>query len=187
MNFEESKKALLQLNLTTDDTKSFEKRGNLATQFADSIDKIVQFMKSDTKDVGNRKLTYLSYREVDNPANTANLTLAYDTQNIFLSSDETRSLKDLGIGNEGREALVHLVKFKIDKIVPTGHFGYKFSKACEALEITMEDYDEDRENLPWNAIRAKYNSSDDMKTLRSDAKAGDEWNEIKHIFITPVE
>ncbi len=177
-----ARKMLAELSLTDDDKKRFSPRGSLASQLTDSIGKVVLVIGTTTKELkSGSELTVLQLAQEQDQSQRADLTPAYDLQNIYLSTDKETSLLDMGVGNEGRNALAQVAVFQVDSIVPTGKFPFKFSKGAQELGIAI-----DADDIDWVALRAKYNSDAKFTVARDDADRDISWLEIQHIFISPV-
>lgn len=182
LNFKEAKAILMKLPLTVDDKKKFSPRGSLATQLLDSVSKVLTTVGYDFKTFGETKLLYLKIANDETSKIVANLTVAYDLHNLFLSSDKETSLHQMGVGNDGEKGLVHLASFTVDAIVPQGIYPMKFSRASEVLKISVDD---DNKDIPWGELRKLYNSEPAMQKARLDME-DIAWKEIKHIHITPI-
>ena len=178
-----AREILSSLSLTDDDVKRFSPRGSLASQLATSIGKIMCIIGITTKSFGDTELTVLQLAQEQDASVRADLTIAYDLQNMYLSSDKETSLHELGIGNEGSQALDLVAAFQVDDITETGTFPFKFSRAAQDLDISIGA---DSSDIDWKKLRTKYNESADMKAMRTDAERDISWLEIKHIYITPI-
>jgi hypothetical protein len=181
----DSLEILATMPLTEDDKKRFSPRGSLAIQLADSIGKALFVSGYNTKKFAGTELTRLEIAEESTSVLKANLTIAYDLQNVYLTSgkgeEHPQSLQELGIGNEGRDALAHLANFTVDEIVETGTFPFKYSKACQSLGIGFGE-----DIADYKALSKLYNSSPDMQVARDDADKDISWLEIRKIYITPI-
>jgi len=179
---ETARKMLADLSLTEDDKKRFSPRGSLASQLEKSIGEVMLVIGTTTKETKNgAELTVLQLAQSKVQSERADLTPAYDMQNIFLSSDKDTSLYDIGVGNEGRNALSQLAVFQVDDITDTGKFPFKFSRAAQELDIEIDATD-----IDWVKLRAKYNKDEKFQVARDDADRDISWLEIRHIFISPV-
>lgn len=181
----ESLEILETMPLTEDDKKRFSPRGSLAVQLEQSIGQSLFVSGYKTKKFGDTELTQLKIAEEKSAVVKANLTVAYDLQNIFLTSEKAetspKSLQDLGVGNDGKEALAPLAYFTVDEIVATGTFPFKYSVACQTLGIGFgEDIDD------YKALSKLYNSNPDMQKMRTDAEKDISWLEIRKVYITPI-
>lgn len=177
---------LKSITLTSDDVKRFEPRGSFAMQVMDSIGETMCLTDTDLRKVngknGELEFTMLKFTQESNEKHRANCTVAYDFQNIFLSSDPEVSLHKLGEGNQGEDALQHVAHFVVDKVTPTGIYPMKYSKAAQAVGLPLG---KDLTDGDWTMLRAKYKVSEDMKTARTDNTDDISWLEIKHVFISP--
>lgn len=179
---ETARKMLADLSLTEDDKKRFSPRGSLASQLEKSIGKVMLVIGTRTKELkSGAELTVLQLAQEELQSERADLTPAYDMQNIFLTSDKETSLYELGVGNEGRNALSQLAVFQVDEITNTGKFPFKFSRAAQELDIDI-----DEPEIDWAKLRAKYNKDEKFQVARDDADRDISWLEIRHIFISPV-
>ena len=184
MDFATQKSTLESLPLTNDDKSLLEKRGNLAKQLEKSVGKVVSFESASVQKRGNKDLTFLHL--ADESGNTANLAIAYDLRNVYFTDNPEHSLRELGQATQGKAVLPKLAKFKLDKIEDTGEFGFKYSRASQELKYSIEDFAS--ENFRgWASVRAKYNSSEDMRKMRTDLDYDISHYEIKKIFITALE
>jgi hypothetical protein len=180
---------LKTIQLTSDDIKRFDPRGSFGSQLEKCVGEAVILVDVDTvtrnSNSGEVELTVLKYAQETNERHRANCTIAYDLQNIFLSQDPTTSLLQIGTGNQGEDALKHLAYFTVDKVISTGIWPMKYSKAAEMLGYQLGKTDMERAD--WDALRKKYDSSDAMKGPREDATGDISWLEIKHVLISPME
>lgn len=181
----ESLEILETMPLTEDDKKRFSPRGSLAVQLEHSIGESLFVSGYKTKKFADTELTQLKIAEEKSAVVKANLTIAYDLQNVFLTSEKDaenpKSLQDLGVGNDGKDALAPLAYFTVDDIVATGTFPFKYSVACQQLGIGFGEDIED-----WKKLSSLYNSSPDMQKARTDAEKDISWLEIRKIYITPI-
>jgi hypothetical protein len=183
---EKANELLKSISLTSDDEKRFEPRGSFAMQVEDSIGESMCLVDTNIRDVngknGKLQFTVLNLAQESNEKRRANCTVAYDFQNVFLTSDPETSLHKLGEGNQGELALQHMGYFVVDKVVPTGIYPMKYSKAAQAVGLPLG---KELTDADWVMLRAKYKSSDEMKAMREDNTGDISWLEIKHVFISP--
>lgn len=172
--------------LTADDAKRFEPRGSFAQQVAESIGKTIEMVKHDTKTVterhGDAQLTVLFFSELENGLKSK-LTVAYDFQNIFLTKDTKKSLKQLGTETSPESSVELMGKFTVEKIIPTGIYPMKWSLAAQELGYPIGKVYADAD---WAELRAKYRD-DAFKVSRTDNADDISWLEIQHVHISPLE
>jgi len=183
---EKARETLKAIELTSDDSKTFESKASFGQQLAGSVGKTMLLSESDQRQVNGRTgkllFTTLKFIQEDDETVTAKCTMAFDFQNIFLSSDPVTSLQRLGQTKGGKTVLENLVQFTVDKVTPTGQYPMRFSLAAQecglAIDHTYVDAD-------WDKVRAKYRAEDGKyKVARTDAIRDISRFEVQHIFVS---
>lgn len=178
------------MTLTSDDSRAFEIRGSFGQQVEPAIGHVLCLVEHKVRDIdtvrGEMSVTDLFFQretvEDGEYAPKMKSTPAFDLQNIFLSDDPTVSLKKLGEGTDGSDVMSKLACFTVDRVVPTGIYPMKKSKASELLKFSDGHKYTDSERA---TLRAKYLEDDVMKGPRTDVPDL-EWYEIRHVFISVV-
>jgi len=185
---EQALKMATAIELTSDDSRTFEIRGSFGQQLTPCVSANMFLVHHDVRVIQGRKgklsFTDLFFQQEDDEKKRAKCTLAFDAQNIFLATDPKTSLKKLGEGSDGADILKMLASFKVESIVPTGLYPMKYSLAAMQCGFAIgHEYSE----ADMSKLRSQYRANDGAnKVARPDATDDIGWLEIQHVHISPL-
>lgn len=182
---EKAQQMAAAIELTADDSKTFEIRGSFGSQCRPALDKVMVLTEHDTREIETRKgklhFTDLHFVVEDDETLRARCTIGFDFQNIFLKDDTSTSLQKLGEGTNGQDVLKLMANFRVVEVVDTGLYPMKYSLAAQQCGFPIGHTYSD---MDMAKLRAKYRADGNAnKSARTDNTDDITWLQIKHVII----